>query len=63
MIYPAGINSFQAIQRESFSCNCLGNGASPQMGISAEIIFHFIPTSSCLSIIRLLSETYALVFP
>lgn len=33
------------------------------MGISAEIIFHFIPTCSCLSIIILLSETCALAFP
>ena len=32
MIYPAGIDSFQAIQRGSFSQNCLGNGASPQDG-------------------------------
>lgn len=63
MIYPAGINSFQAIQRESFSWNCLGNGGSPQMGMSTEIIFHFIPTCSCLSIIILLSETYTLAFP
>lgn len=32
MIYPVGIDSFQAILRESFSWNCLGNGANPQDG-------------------------------
>lgn len=31
-IYPVGIDSFQVIQRESFSWNCLENGASPQDG-------------------------------
>lgn len=30
MTHPVGIDSFQVVQRESFSWNCLGNGASPQ---------------------------------
>lgn len=58
MIYPVSIDSFQAILRESFSWNCLGNGASPQDGhISSDDSM-----CSCLYIIVILPEMCTLAF-